>query len=264
MPFPDRPRVVYDNNPITEVICQLRFPAILRVDQGDPVEFQDQIREHYPIYKEEEPVGSIALPEPFKQLLAGVALQAQGARAARRFISDDSQLMISLARDFLAVSCESYTRWEDFKIHLNRAIETLERIYGPSFYSRVGLRYHNRIRRPDLSLSDAPWSELLAPHIAAALADAKVGPLVQESKHIILIDLAIGKVRVRHGLEAGDDGEQVYVIDNDFFRDDRTELPDVEGTVNYFNEQARNIFRWCITPRLHDAMAPELVERAAG
>ena len=35
-PFPDTPRVVYNKNPLFEVLCQLRFPHILRIETEIP------------------------------------------------------------------------------------------------------------------------------------------------------------------------------------------------------------------------------------
>jgi len=32
MPFPEVKRVIYEHNPLDKVICQLRFPPILRIE----------------------------------------------------------------------------------------------------------------------------------------------------------------------------------------------------------------------------------------
>ena len=50
MPFPDATRVIFDANPLDEVICQVKFPPILRIET-DPAAFQDQIRAEYPNYE---------------------------------------------------------------------------------------------------------------------------------------------------------------------------------------------------------------------
>ena len=39
------PRTHYAKAPVHEVICQLRFPTILSLNQADPAEFQDRIRD---------------------------------------------------------------------------------------------------------------------------------------------------------------------------------------------------------------------------
>lgn len=42
-------RVIYENNPLIEVIIQYRFPKILALNSKDPIEFQDRIKDEYPI-----------------------------------------------------------------------------------------------------------------------------------------------------------------------------------------------------------------------
>jgi hypothetical protein len=43
-PLKDYPRVIYKRNPIIGVVCELRFPPILRIAAEPPVAFQEWIR----------------------------------------------------------------------------------------------------------------------------------------------------------------------------------------------------------------------------
>ena len=52
MPFPEKQRVIYKKNPLNKVICQFRFPPILRIDSEIPSSFQDSIRSDFPLYQE--------------------------------------------------------------------------------------------------------------------------------------------------------------------------------------------------------------------
>src|SRR5713226_162290 len=52
MPFPDSQRVIYDRNPLEEVVCQVKFPPILKIDSAAPAAFQDEIRGTYPLLQE--------------------------------------------------------------------------------------------------------------------------------------------------------------------------------------------------------------------
>ena len=44
MLFSDHPRTHYRNAPAHEVICQLRFPSILTINNVEPADFQEAIR----------------------------------------------------------------------------------------------------------------------------------------------------------------------------------------------------------------------------
>ena len=59
MLFSKHPRTAYANAPAHEVICQLRFPAILTINDNAPAEFQEAIREDFPQFAcTEESAGS--------------------------------------------------------------------------------------------------------------------------------------------------------------------------------------------------------------
>ncbi|GDX40579.1 hypothetical protein LBMAG21_08710 [Armatimonadota bacterium] len=50
MPFPQTNRGIYAKNPLVEVVCQLRFPPILSINQSNLADFQSHIRDVYPLY----------------------------------------------------------------------------------------------------------------------------------------------------------------------------------------------------------------------
>jgi uncharacterized protein (TIGR04255 family) len=256
MPFPDAARTIYRQNPLAEVICQLRFPTILRIDaEREPAAlFQERIRGQYPLY-EEKPLAGASLPAQLQQLI-----NLPGGQLERHFFSDDQLWHVSLNRDFIALSCKRYTRWEAFQQHLENPRASFEEVYAPSFYSRIGLRYKNVIQRSRYNLNGVGWGELLKPHVAAEFSSADIVADINQSAHQVSfkLDQFEGIVQVRHGLtDIG--GEQCYTIDADFFANARTELNNVAAVLDYFNGQTRRLFHWCITERLHEAMEPDPV-----
>ena len=48
MLFSKHPRTLYGNAPVHEVICQLRFPTILSINNTEPADFQEAIRDAFP------------------------------------------------------------------------------------------------------------------------------------------------------------------------------------------------------------------------
>ena len=261
MSFPGSERVIYRKNPLVQVICQLRFPAILRIDSDLPAEFQERIRGQYPIFRE-KPTGSGSIPQEIVQQLPPAIVNSMigEGNKAYEFATDDDLWIVSLTRDFLALTSNQYVRWEQFKEHLQKPLTGLIEIYMPAFFSRIGLRYQNVIHRSDLGLGDATWAELLNPHIAGELAATDVGGLggtIQDVTRVTLIQLGeYDQVRVQHGLVTDDSGETSYLIDNDFFTNERTEVPGGIARLDHFNGENRKLFQWCITKRLHTAMEP--------
>ncbi len=262
MLFPDYTRVLYEKNPLESVICQLRFPQILRIDAQPPVDFQERLRSEYPILNVRAPSdASISLPPAIEKLLSP---QIQGAHAGDKriydFSSADETWQISLAGNFIALTATEYRRWEDFRTRLLVALEALESIYRPSFYTRIGLRYRDVIRRSMLDLKDVPWAELLQPQVAAELTSLDVARSAKGARRQIAINLddEQGQVLVRHGLITPKGGEEIcYLIDADFFNDQKAEAEHARRRLDYFNRQGGRFFRWCITERLHNAMEPQ-------
>ena len=197
---------------------------------------------------------------PKLRLLAS-ELQILGS-VSYEFLSADEAWTVSLTKEFLALTANHYERWEIFKDNLRLPRESLSEIYQPAFFSRIGLRYRNVIKRSVLGLDDADWSQLLQPPILGELAEPEVAPQIKQTRRDLILELEdIGQVRIRHGMVKihGSD-ELVYVIDADYFTEQRTEVSDAITTLDRFNRESGRLFRWCITERLHDAMEPQPVE----
>src|SRR5260370_1097479 len=71
MTFPDSPRVIYNTNPLEEVICQLKFPPILKIESVPPATFQDEIRSTYPLFQD-IPGTLIDVPPEIAKMLPGL------------------------------------------------------------------------------------------------------------------------------------------------------------------------------------------------
>ena len=252
MTFPDSPRVIYKQNPLVEVICQLKFPPILKIDTEAPAPFQERIRKDYPLLQE-----STAEQQPLPPAIARLIGQAvpgffQGQ--AYTFLTEDQTSKVVLTREFLAVSTGRYTRWEEFRAKLQTAVEALTLSYQPSFFVRIGLRYRDIIRKSMRGLEHLEWSKLLRPHILGELGYPGLSNAIRHAARDVLISLddSKGQVRVLHGLIKEEKEKSFsYSIDSDFSYEGRTELKDAFDRLDSFNREAGRLFRWCITPLLH-------------
>ncbi|HSW41044.1 MAG TPA: TIGR04255 family protein [Patescibacteria group bacterium] len=268
MPFPESARVLYSHNPLVEVISQVRFPPILRIEADPPADFQDAVRASFPVLTESA-AGSTAfgLPPEFAgqvpaevlQQLAAFRLGVQPSTRTYTFKSDDDRWSMTLGRDALSLTAARYERWEEFRDRLLIGLRAMIDLYRPAFFSRVGLRYQDVICRSELGLADVPWSDLLASHIAGELAAEPIVDDVFVAARQLgarLPDVG-GQLLLRHGLTLKESTNEVcFLIDADFYTAERTEVADVERALDGFHGQAGRLFRWCIQPRLHEALDP--------
>ncbi|HYN87627.1 MAG TPA: TIGR04255 family protein [Ardenticatenaceae bacterium] len=260
MPFPPSNRVRYEHNTLRQVICQIRFPAILRIESGLPIGFQERIRQEYPIFQEKLEGQADLPPEVVKLLPQALAEAAfHRTRAAYEFLSADEVWTLTLTREFLALTTSEYRLWRNFREHFGGPLEALKEEYAPAFFTRIGLRYHNVIRRSELGLEDARWSDLIQPALAGPLADPNVQDSINDIQQVVIINLSgnAGQVRIQHGVARDEDEEDCYVIDSDFFTNQRTGVNHALEVLDEFNRRGARLFRWAVSPKLHEAMGAE-------
>jgi uncharacterized protein (TIGR04255 family) len=254
--FPPSPRVIYSKSPLVEVICQLRFPPILRIESSPPAEFQERIRQVFPLFEKDSGLPMPNIPPEIAKLIGG----SLSGSTTNRFLSEDKTTFLNLNSESISLTTSNYTQWEAFKESLRLPLTALIDIYKPSFFTRIGLRYMDAVERDRLGLSGKKWSELLNPIILGELSQpAFEDNLLEEVQRIIRVKYpdGSGAIRLRHGLgQVGDNPETCYTIDFDFYVERRTEIKDGEAVLDRFNTRAGRAFRWCITDTLHHALGP--------
>ena len=258
--FPEVTRVLYGKATLHEVVCQVRFPADLRLEKDPPADFQQRIRATFPLLtrKTQSIVGGLP-PEVAKAFEAVVP--SPGTNIIWQFATEDGKTRLELTKDNLTLISQNYERWEQFWEAFREPLDAFVELYKPPFIVRIGLRYKNLIRRSVLDLKDVPWRELLASHVSGELAVDGIGErAVQAARSLVLtLPEREAKVQLQHGFAqiAGSD-EQCYVIDCDFFVE-RSDVNHAHDAIVYLHQHAARYFRWCITDRLHEAMVPKLV-----
>jgi uncharacterized protein (TIGR04255 family) len=258
-PFSESPRVVYGKNPLEVVICQLRFPAILKIGSEAPVDFQEALRKNYPLFREIPPLDvGTGLPPELSAIVA--RLMPLPSSKAYELTSGNRVWQITLTQESLALQCTSYKRWEEFRQELQTALDLLGKVYEPSFFTRIGLRYRDVIARDALGLKDVPWRELLSDRLASEF-HSPICDAVEGAWHQLSLRLQgdAAKVTLQHGL-GSKGGEVCYIIDSDFYTAEQTGAQNAATILNYFNRQSGRLFRWCIADRLHAAMEPQPVQ----
>jgi uncharacterized protein (TIGR04255 family) len=261
MYFPESDRVIYVRNPLIQVACQLRFPPILKIAHQEPFDFQDQVRSQYPSY------GKMQLPPEISQMAQQLSLPFVGD-VCHSFKSEDQKWQLSITKDFISLNTSAYERYEQFQTRFREVVEVFESLYQPSFYTRVGLQYQDLIVPSKLGLEDRKWSDLITEHIASELYNPEMADSIQFLTKNLVLSTEQGQVNFNHGLvtvkeEGASQGEIAYLLDADFYTDQKIERDeDVWNLLSKFNQSAGRLFRWSITDILHHAMGPQPVKQA--
>jgi uncharacterized protein (TIGR04255 family) len=256
MVFPVSERVVYNKNPLTQVICQLRFPPILTILAKEPADFQEKVRSAgYPFYQK----TVAAVPQEIARVLGQLSIPgAPPASPVHKFLGEDRTSEINLTQEVLAVATTKYLRWQQFESTIRLGMQALEAVYHPAFYLRSGLRYRNIIDRAKLSLGETPWSELVRDQIIGLLADQSLSGRITSvrSQAVIRLETSHEFMSLRHGFVPLPTGSQGYVIDADFYTDEKQSGESVFDALGRLHREAGNFFRWSILEKLSDALGP--------
>lgn len=246
------PRTHYAKAPVHEVICQLRFPTILSINQADPAEFQDRIRAVLPQYvkREERPA-----PKP-----------GQNAETVNNyhFLSADGKWKLNLTRDFIALSTLSYPGWEEFARMLDKPLATFIQLYKPAYFQRVGLRYLNIVSRNALGLEDTPWRELFTPPYLGVLAELDVDeervPVAGLDVQLKLDSSSAAKIHAgtahlkNNTPNAPQDPEVKFILDMDLSMSGNTPCGLAAPALETLHGHSTRIFEGAVTDTLRQAM----------
>lgn len=264
MPFPEKQRIIFKKNPLDKVICQLRFPPILKIDAEIPADFQEKIRKHFPNFSESTELNIEVSPEvkaPIHSDMFQQLIRMPGNKNYE-FVSDDGLWKINLTRTFIALTANKYERWEQFKEKLHIPFKALVDTYSPSYFSRIGLRYVDVIKRSALNLTEVGWRELLNPSLLGLLGSEEIGDAVinfeNKSELILSANESILRVITKF-VRAAEDGEICYMIDSDFFNTQKNPIDNALAKLDFFNIRASRLIQWCITDRLFKAMEPQKI-----
>jgi uncharacterized protein (TIGR04255 family) len=262
VPFPEVDRVTYSKNPLDRVICQFRFPSILKIDKEPPSEFQEVITGDYPNLKDTTLLQQIefsrVFPEAEQPDIAREVLPSPPARNYQ-FASENGAWSVNLTRSFLALTATEYTNREDFRERLALPFTALLDKYTIPHFTRIGLRYIDTIDRSLLGLEDTDWTELLQPFLLGPLATPSIGPFVDSVESAFEINLCDRPAKVKlviRSLKPTEDDQLSYMIDTDFFTTEKTPTNEAIERLEYLAERGSRLFRWCIKDKLHDAMEP--------
>ena len=257
--FSSEKRQILKNNQLAEVICQLRFPAILMIDQTPPAEFQELIRSEFPQYAVRKEV-----PAPRISGVPGnMTLENQPPTTNYQFISEDGIWRVNLTSTFISLACKRYTRWEEFAKKLDKPLVAFIQTYHPAYFQRIGLRYLNFISRNSLNLEGTPFRDLIESHFLGPLA---LEDVAEQSALRCNVDTELQikggcRVKIHAGpgrIKVGgkEDPEVRFIFDQDLYMGGNVPVTHSVNVLETLHSQAYSIFRSAITDALLDAMEP--------
>jgi len=261
MLFSKRPRTAYGKAPVHEVICQLRFPVILTINNTEPADFQETIRGDFPRYAKRQdnaPPQIVGLGGPNPQI------RQQPPVTNYNFLSADGRWKLNLTQNFISLSTLHYTGWEEFARRLDKPLAEFISIYKPAYFERVGLRYINILSREKLGLQSTPWADLISPAYTGPLQepDAREEDFLNCATDIQLKLDSSCKAKIHAGPgrlktntpNAPQDPEVKFVLDMDLSMGGQLSCTLSAGALETLHAHATELFEGAVTDTLRDAI----------
>ena len=257
--FSDSPRVVLRKPQLSEVICQLRFPDILMINNAPPAEFQEQIRNVFPNYQMLQEFS----PPKLTGVPGNMQVENRTPTPNYQFVSQDGCWKVNLTSTFISLSCKKYTCWEDFAQMLDKPLATFISHYKPASFLRIGLRYINIFNRADLGLTNVPYKELIEPAYLGLLAEEDVGEngsIGCEVNAQIKIrggcQVKVHAAPTRFKRNGKQEEDTRFVLDFDLFMPGNTAVNMSTAALNTLHSQSFSIFRGAVTDTLFNTLDP--------
>jgi uncharacterized protein (TIGR04255 family) len=226
---PEVPSARFERNLIDVAVCELRFPTLLELESKPPLKLQSQLRKKYPFYEKQEQLNT--------SNLEGVP-----GRYRYLFRSKKSDWTITVHAGAVSLETNKYTEFEEFFGRLTELLGLAAPLIDSDFFTRVGLRYTNKIPIDDGELKGWINDELLSnlnsvPYGVVSKYFSEVRGYVEN-----------GAYTFRQVLSQREGQVDAYVLDYDYWKEN-VEVKDALDLVKIFNKTNFSFFSWCLGPK---------------
>jgi uncharacterized protein (TIGR04255 family) len=137
----------YNNPPIIEALCELRFEPSLPWDLAIPGLLYEKVQDDFPKRRQVRAFETSVSASP-----EGVEQQVRTADRMQ-FLREDERALIQVGPDLLAVNhLKPYPTWQEFLPLVQKGFSAYREAANPKAIRRIGLRYINRIEIPGPSV----------------------------------------------------------------------------------------------------------------
>lgn len=220
---------IFPRNNLAQVVCELRFPVILDLMESLPHGFQKDLRNSFPHYNrnwvlEFEPGAVDATREPRYE-----------------FLTRDKQWKVSLRPTAISLETLNYQSFSEFQGSLEAMFDAAKTNLDLLFFTRVGLRYINKIPAVDDSTD---WTHWINPRLLAPLQLEQFGSPSRFWQELNGTVHNATSYYLRHGYGVSDRAE--YIIDIDISLEG-VEINSALDEITKFRSIAKRIFVASIT-----------------
>ncbi len=228
--FAEVERRVFDRNFLDTVVVELRYPTYLRLNESEPRAISESIRCRFPIYE-------------LKSEMQLTPLGTTNPQPVYQFTTRQGDPILEISASRLGLVTRKYQSFENMSSHVECLIEKVVPHLDTNFFTRVGLRYINRVSQIQESGIDVlDWinSDLVLP-----AAGGEIGT-VSNMKSELTGKLKEGNYTFRYGLAPASSGERrSFLLDWDYYSEDIEVIKCIK-LLNTFHDLHFPFFWWAL------------------
>jgi len=241
----------YENDPIHEAICEIRF-----VDQGlwDVTNvglLYQELKTDFPVRKA---VESLSLKFDIDKGFERTARPGDETR----FMASDEKLYVSVRPYRVSVHCHSpYNGWDQYSVAISNTVSACKNVLGDLKIARLGLRYINRIEFGDSAVvldRHFNYRPTLAEGMPGEFGSFVVGvQFVYKDSN--------DSLRLRMKDDSSQPGNAIVWLDLDYFTNTPDQVPFSQDAVEKWmvraHDRVESVFEASITDETRDLFAAE-------
>ena len=232
--LPSVNRVQFERNTIDTAVCEVRFPTLLDIEQREPRELQRALRKRFPHFQTQRLVQSEA--------------DSDGPRVRYLFESRKHESKVVLHASSIAVETNSYKNFESFSESLIHVVNSALPLIDSDFFTRVGLRYINKVSIDDGVIDGWVNADLVAPIDTGVLGTLE--KYIQEIRGYS----ECGRYTFRHGIAETNESKSLeYFFDFDFY-ETNVEASDLQRLATNFNTEIFRFFLWAVGDKVRNKL----------
>jgi uncharacterized protein (TIGR04255 family) len=219
-------------------VFEIRFPGEPRVECNRD-KLYEAVRQEFP---------EVRVPNS----IPGTALALQ----PYHFYNPDEDKLLLVAINKFAFSTRNYLGFNAFKTEVNQYMELFKELFHLKQLTRTGLRYVNLIpyTKENGLLPFGRYFRLnveLPPADPSAVLDIKLG---------YVTPTASGKLTMRLESVVRGTGEEAFILDFDYAKEDNLRFDGLADYLEESHEQTKQFFESIITDEYRDVMKGEIIE----
>lgn len=250
----------YKNNQITEMLCQIRFSTILKINNESDEslsKFQEKIKEKFPNYQMiNENVVNVEMSGGEENIESITPQILRNNIKNHMFISNSGNKRINLTCNFISLSINEYESWKKFKEDFIWILDNFNQVYKIENFNRIGIRYINAFSKTELGINEQDnWNQYISEDIVGL--SSKYNVKVYNSNIEIPFD-DNSQMRIISGLGTKQNKDNsilpVFIIDKDTYKLGNIEKGNIDETLENLHSHNSEIFESLIKQNLRDKM----------